>query len=30
MLDHLTSEYRKTGHHPADAKAAAATLPMHR
>jgi deoxyhypusine synthase len=30
MLDHLTSEYRKTGHHPAGAKEAEAVLPMHR
>jgi deoxyhypusine synthase len=30
MLDRLTSEYRKSGHRPAGAKEAEATLPMHR
>ena len=30
MLDRLTAEYRKTGHHPAEAEEAEAILPMHR
>jgi deoxyhypusine synthase len=30
MLDRLTGEYHRTGHHPANAEKADATLPMHR